>query len=166
MPVLRRELTRDDRRPGVAAVIEDLKHIATLLIAERGEAPIVEDEDVDPGQLDQQADVGAIGVRKPQGVKEPREPPIARSIAMPAGLVGQRTGQKALADAGGPDDQDGLVLGDPAARRELADETPIKAPARGVIEGFETGVGRLELGLCQGVRHPAILPRQPFRIDQ
>lgn len=121
------------------------------MIAERGEAPIVEDEDVDPGQLDQQADVGAVGVRKPQGVKEPSKAPVARSIAVPAGLVGQRTGQKALADAGGPDDQDGLVLGDPAARRELANETPIKAPARRVIEGFETGVGRLELGLGQRV---------------
>jgi hypothetical protein len=47
--VLGRELTGNDRRPGVVSVVEDLEHIAALLITERREAPIVEDEDVDAG---------------------------------------------------------------------------------------------------------------------
>ena len=97
MPVLRGELTGDDRRPGVVPIIGDLEHIAALLIAERGETPVVEDEDVDTGQLGEQPDIGAVGVREPERVKEPGQPPVAGAVAVPAGLVGQCAGEKALA---------------------------------------------------------------------
>ena len=94
MPVLRRELTGDDRRPGVVPVVENLEHIAALLIAEGRQAPVIEDEDVDARQLGEQPDVGAVGMRESERVKEPGEPPVAGPVAVPAGLVGQRAGEE------------------------------------------------------------------------
>jgi hypothetical protein len=81
---------------GVVSVVEDLEHIAALLITDRREAPIVEDEDVDVGQLGEQPDVAPVGVGEPEGMKETGEPPVAGTMAVPAGLMGQRAGEEAI----------------------------------------------------------------------
>jgi hypothetical protein len=48
VPVLDRYLAGDDGRSALVAIVDDFEEIATLLAGERGEAPIVEDEQVDP----------------------------------------------------------------------------------------------------------------------
>jgi hypothetical protein len=54
-------LARDDGGAGVIAILEDLEEIAALRVLHRGEAPVVDQEDVEPGELAEQADVGAVG---------------------------------------------------------------------------------------------------------
>ena len=41
------QLTGDDCRAGAMSVVEDLEQVATLLLPERGEPPIVEHQDID-----------------------------------------------------------------------------------------------------------------------
>jgi hypothetical protein len=51
MPQGRRELAGDDGRAGPVAVLEDLEQVAALLILGGGEAPVVDDQDVEAGEL-------------------------------------------------------------------------------------------------------------------
>ena len=50
VPMLDRHLTGDDGRSALVAIVDDFEEIATLVAGERGEAPIVEDEQVDPSR--------------------------------------------------------------------------------------------------------------------
>lgn len=45
VPLGGRQLARDDRRPHAVAILEDLQDVAPLLILERGERPIIDEQD-------------------------------------------------------------------------------------------------------------------------
>ena len=55
VPVLDGELAGHDRRASAVAVIDDLQQIAGLILADRGEAPVVEDQQIDARQGLEQA---------------------------------------------------------------------------------------------------------------
>jgi len=63
-------------------------------------------------------------------------------MSLPAGLLADCAGQKRLADTRRPGDQDVLMLGDPATRRELPDERMIKFPATARIARSRAGSRR------------------------
>ena len=65
-------------------------------------------------------------------------------------MVGQRTGDEALPGAGGAGDQDLLVFLDPAAGGELPHDGLVELALRGIVDGLETGLRQLELGLLEG----------------
>ena len=48
VPVIDRHLAGDDGRSALMPVVDDLEQIATLFAGERSEAPVVEDEELDP----------------------------------------------------------------------------------------------------------------------
>ena len=55
-----------------AAILEDFEQILPLDARERGQAPIVDDEQIGLGQASEQARVGAIAAGDVQLVEEPR----------------------------------------------------------------------------------------------
>ena len=88
MPEDRGQLTRDDGRPDVITVLKDFKEILALLIANRRQPPVVEYEDVGPGEPDQEPRVGPGCACERELMQEARKTPVERPIAFPAGLVG------------------------------------------------------------------------------
>jgi len=112
MPLGWRELAGDDGRAGAIAILEDLEEVAALLILDRGEAPVVDHEDVDAGELAEEADVGAIGAGQGELVEEARGAAVAGAIALAARLMCQGTRDEALPDAGGADQDHVVVLSD------------------------------------------------------
>jgi len=64
------QLTGDDRRAGAVAILQDLEEVTALLILDRREPPVIDDEDVEAGQLGEQADVGAVGPGQGEFVEE------------------------------------------------------------------------------------------------
>src|SRR2546426_3780841 len=59
VPLGGRQLARDDGRMGAIAILQDLEEVAALRILDRRQPPVVDDEDIEAGQLGEQADVGA-----------------------------------------------------------------------------------------------------------
>ena len=100
VPLVRRQLAGDDGGARGGAVFEDLEQIPPVLIAERPESPIVEDEDVDACEAGEETDVTAVGVREREFFAEPRDAPIERAVALPTRLLGEGTGEIGLAGAG------------------------------------------------------------------
>lgn len=78
----------------------------------------------------------------------------------------QGRADKALARAGGSDNDDVLFGAQPCARRELTDGRPVDAACgvdENVFEGCATGT---KLDLFQSSREASIVSVRPFTIDQ
>jgi len=99
VPLGGRQLARDDRGAAAVAIFEDLEQIPALLILDRRQAPVVEDEDVEAGELREQADVGAVGPGQGEVMEEAGGAPVVGAIALAAGLMRQRAGEETLARA-------------------------------------------------------------------
>jgi hypothetical protein len=80
--------------------------------------------------------------------------------------VGEGTSDEALAGAGGAGDEDLLVLGDPAAGGELADDGLVELPAGRVVDGLDAGLRQFELGFLEGPGQALVLPGEPLGVDE
>ncbi|MDF2970904.1 MAG: hypothetical protein K0R61_1354 [Microvirga sp.] len=72
IPAVDRELARDQEGAGVVAVLDDLEEVARLLRKKRLRSPIVEQEQVDPGELAQELAIAAVAASERQGGKQAR----------------------------------------------------------------------------------------------
>ena len=63
------------------AILEDLEQVLALLVLERGEAAVVDDEHVDARQACEQPGVGAVGVRQRELVEQPRGAAVEGAVA-------------------------------------------------------------------------------------
>ena len=88
MPLRGWELAGEDGGARAVAVLEDLEEVTTFLILHRGEAPVVDQEDVEAGKLGEQADVGAVGAGEGELVVEAGGAAVAGTEAPAAGLMG------------------------------------------------------------------------------
>ena len=84
------------------AVLEDLQQVVAGRGVERLEAPVVEDEEIDATERAQETGVAAIAARQSEIGEQPRDALIEHGAIVAAGLVAERRGEPALADAGGP----------------------------------------------------------------
>jgi hypothetical protein len=105
MPLIDRELAGDDGGAAAVAVLKDLQEVVAGRGVERLEAPIVEDEKIDSAERAQDAGVAAVAARQSEIGEQPRNALIEHGTIVAAGLVAERRGEPALADAGGSADQ-------------------------------------------------------------
>lgn len=64
------ELTGDDGRPDVVAVLEDFEQILALLVPDRRQPPGVEHEDIGPGEPEQDPRIGPGRARQGELVEQ------------------------------------------------------------------------------------------------
>ena len=115
IPAIDRHLAGEEDRPGIVAIFDDLEEIATLVGAERLGSPIVEDEEVDAGDLAQELGVATVGAREGQGGEQAGDAMIGDGEIVPACLMPKRAGEPAFADAAWPGDQQIVLGADPVA---------------------------------------------------
>ena len=94
------ELAGDDGGAAAVAVLEDLQEVVAGGGVERLEAPVVEDEEIDAAEPTQQTRMAAIAARQSEIAEQPRHALIEYRAIVAAGLVAERRGEPALADAG------------------------------------------------------------------
>ena len=71
VPLIAGQLARDDRRASRVAILQHFEKILTLDVGLGGQAPVIEDQDIDPCESREQNRVGAVGARERQLLKEP-----------------------------------------------------------------------------------------------
>ena len=91
---------------------------------------------------------------------------IAGAIALAARLMGQGTGDEALPDARGPDQDHVVVLGDPATGGELADDGLVELTAGRVVDGLNARLRKLELGFLERTDEASVLSGGPLGLDE
>ena len=113
--------------------------ISRRLGAEGLGPPVVEDEQIDAGELAQDLGVAAIGAREGEGCEEARDALIGDREIFPAGLMPERAGEPALADAARAGDQQIMFGTDPVAAGELEEKGAIEAARGAVIDVLDGG---------------------------
>src|SRR3954452_10579458 len=86
VPAIDRYLAGDDGRASLVTILDDLQQVTALLVIELLRAPIVDDEQVDPGEAAQQLGVAAITTRQDKGREQPRRAVVGDREVLPAGL--------------------------------------------------------------------------------
>ncbi|MDE0174443.1 MAG: hypothetical protein OYH76_24855 [Defluviicoccus sp.] len=91
---------RFDNACRYALVVEDFEEIAAAHGFDGGQAPVVEDHEVDAGEFAVQLGDNALAMGDAEIVEQPRHAQVERLEPFEAGLVGERADDPALAGAG------------------------------------------------------------------
>ncbi len=137
VPGRRRELAGNERRGAFAAIFQDLEQIPPLGVGQWREQPIIDGQEIELGQFREEPAIGAVAATDGEVVQEPRRPDIRRREAMATRALHEGRREPRLADAGGPGDQQMMVIADPAARAEAEDDLTREAARRTEIDIFE-----------------------------
>ena len=100
VPVIDRQLAGHDRRAAIVPIVDDLEEVAALLGGERGEAPIVEDQQLDARQALEEPRMTPVAACECQGIEQPWHAMIEDGAIVAACLVAERTGKPTFAGAG------------------------------------------------------------------
>ena len=139
MPLLDGQLARDQRRPAIVAVIEDLQQVATDRIGQWCKTEVIDDDEIGLGELAQERGLVLQRGVACELVDEPREPEAAHAVVGAAGGMTDGAGEVALADAGGSGDEDVEVLGDPLEAGDLAEAGAIETAGSLEVDVLDGG---------------------------
>ena len=166
VPVFDGQLAGDDRRSRAMAVLDDLEHVASLLVAQRRDPPVVEHEDVDLREATEQPRVRAVGVRESELLDEPRHAAIRDAVARAASLLRERAGEVRLSRPRCAGDDHVGVRGDPRARTELADGGAIELALRREVDVLDARVREAELRRAQRPCEALVVAREVLGVDE
>jgi len=99
-----RVLAGDQGGPGALSVVEDLEEEAVLVGLEGSEPPVVDEEQVDAGQLFQQPGEAAVGLGQLEFTEELGHVVVEGAKALSTGFVGQGAPQIRFAHTRGSGD--------------------------------------------------------------
>ena len=132
------------------AVVQDFEQVAPFAWGEDGEAPVVEDEQIEAGDGLDLAGMAAVAARERQRLEQARHAMVGAGAAIPTGLLAEGTGDPTLSEASRAGDQQVLVTGDPAAVDEMGDDGTVDAARAAQVDvldaGFELISQRYERG--------------------
>ena len=99
VPALDRQLTGNENRTSIVAVLDDLEQIAALFGIELLWSPVVENEEIDARKSAQELRVSSVAAGECESHKQSRHAVIKDGEVLAAGLVTERAGEPAFADA-------------------------------------------------------------------
>ena len=158
VPAIDRNLAGDDEGAGVVAVLDDFEQIARLIGGQRLRSPIVEDEQFGARDRAQQPGVAPVAMRDREIGEQPRHAVVEDGHVLPAGLLAERAGEPAFAQAARPGDEQIAAFGDPVAGGELEEQGAVE-PARALIIDI-LDAGRMTQARGSGARFEPLLPAQ------
>jgi hypothetical protein len=155
----------DDGGAGQVALVEDLPQVAPTLVIEQGQSPVIEDQDVDLGELGHELGIATIAAGKGECFKQAWQALVQGGVALAAAGVGQRAGQVGLAHAGRPGDRDVFMAADPFTAQQAPQQRLVQSARMAVIDVL--GDGRLlELGPAQPAGGEPVLAFGALPVEQ
>ena len=109
MPIGNGDLAGQDGGASVVTILADLEEVTTLALSQGRHGEVVDDEDIDTGQLCQPFVQGTVGASHGEFSKELRLAGIEGCVALADGLLGEGTGQKGFTHTAGAK-QDEVVM--------------------------------------------------------
>ncbi len=140
VPLLDRDLAGDDGRGALMAVFEDFEEIALFVLVERGQPPIVQDQQLYARERLQQPCVATVAAGQRQRLEHAGDALIENASSFSASLMAKRASDPAFADAGRPGDQKPFGALDPAAGDELLEQRAVDAARGSQVDVFDDGV--------------------------
>ncbi len=128
-------------------------------------APVVQNEQIDPGELADEPGVAAVAAGQRQRAEQPGRALIKDREVVPARAVAQRAGDEALAGAAGAGDQAVPMLAHPVATRQPQEQGSVETALCAQINILDRG-GLAQLGGAGARREPLLLAQRGFLLDQ
>jgi hypothetical protein len=140
VPAIHGQLAGDDGGASLVAILDDLEQVAALLVVELLGSPVVEDEQVGPGEAAQHLGVAAVTACQGERGKQPGCPVIDDGEILAAGLVAERASQPAFADTGRPGEQQPMPGTDPLAAGKLEEEAAVQTAGGAEVDVLDAGL--------------------------
>ena len=105
-------------------------------------------------------------MREQELLKEARQPAVDGAVALAARLLGERTREVRLADAGRAGDENVDVVGDPSPGGQLAHEAAFDLSLRRAVDIFEARPGDAELRFPQRPRNALVVAGKRLCVDE
>ena len=130
----------DEGGTAAVAILEDFQEVVAGAGIEWSEAPVVEDEQIDATERTQETGVAAIAACQGKITEQPRHALIEHGAIVATGLVAERRGEPALADAGGSADQQIGMVVDPLAFDQHRQEASVEAARGAIVDVLDAGL--------------------------
>ena len=137
VPIGHRQLAGDDHRAPAEAVVEDFEEVARPRRIDGRQAPVVEDQHLDAGEIAVELRDGALAMGDPQLGEEPRHALVLGQVAFEARLVAESARDPTLARAAWAGDQDMGAVADPGAVCEAEHEAAVEATRAAQVDVLE-----------------------------
>ena len=165
VPVGHRHLRSENHRATLIAIVADLEKVAAFLVFQCSHREVVDQKHVDLGQAEQHAAHAAVGMSDRQLAKQFTALLVQSRETIPAGFLRQGAANPTLANAGGTEEENILLLLYPFAAGQGTQELAIQ-PARMLVVGVFDGGLLLQLGVAQTMFQGTILSPGELFIDQ
>ena len=149
VPGPHRELAGDDGGAAAVALLDDLHQVATLGSGQALGAPVVQDQQVDAGDLAEQPVEAPVAACELEVGEETRQPVIKDGPVGAARGMAERAGEPRLAYAAGSGDQDRAVPVDPPAGGRGSGTGHGRGRGRPVVHVLHAGVAVAQVGSAQ-----------------
>lgn len=134
MPMIDGYLAGDDGRGPVVPIIDDFHQVTTLFGGQRGDRPVVQDQELDAGEVLEHSGVTAVTAGDAEPLQQPGHALIEHGPIIAAGAVAESTGQPGFPRAGLPGDEQILVAFDPFTARQFLEQSAIGTAGGAVID--------------------------------
>lgn len=164
MPVFDWQLAGDDGCLVTGAVVDDLQQVGPGHAVECSHAPVIQDQHIGPGQLEQPFAEGAAAVPDTQFFLQAGYALVKRRLAAPAGILGEGTCNPGLAGACRPSYQDAVAGTGPVPQCQAHYLATVDAAARAGIDILDRRLTIFQAGVPQQARELAIVAAVDFPI--
>ena len=162
VPVLDRHLRGGNGGALLDAIIQNLKEAFLLHTGHALQAPIIQYEHIQPGQRVQDLQIAAARAGEREFFEQARQAVVAGLEAFQACLVGEGTGNEALARTGGAGNDHIEMVADPVATGQIEHQPLIQPARRAKVQIFDAGrlvqvrapQSKLQGSVCAGTGFP------------
>ena len=165
VPFVDGNLAGEEGRAAAVAFFEDFIEIAAGAGVERIETPIVEDEELGAGEGAHDAGVAPVAARQREIGEQLGDALIQNRAVVAAGLVAERTGKPAFADARRPAQDQIVGRIDPLAAGEFVEQRPIETAMNSVIDVLDDGIVA-QSGIAQPSRETLVPAMGDLALDE
>lgn len=135
----------------LVALLEEFEEVEALLVGQAMGAPVVEDKELDAGELVDQSREPAIEAGGGHVVEETRHAGIGDGLVHARGLMGEGASQPGLSRAGLASEDDLLMGLEPATLGKREDLAAVEAAGGREVDVFHAGVGEAHLRIPEPV---------------
>ena len=161
-----RQLAGQQHRARLIALVADLQELPAFAVGQRRHGPVVDDQQVDTAQAVQQFAQAAVGPRHRQVTEQFRGLCEVSRVTVAAGFLREGARQPGLADAGGPEQEQVLVLAHPdRLGRERTHQLAVQSARGAKVDVLHAG-GPLQPRIAQPALQSAVGAPVPLTIDQ
>src|SRR6266498_1770270 len=134
VPMFDRQLTGDQGGFAGDAIVERFEQVVAFGLADRGESPIVEDQEVGAGELLQAASEAAVAMGDAQFFEQAAEARVEDGEALTTRGLTQCTGEPGLTEPGGTGDEDVVSGTNPIGAGETRELARIETTGTARVE--------------------------------